>query len=501
VSTRFGARRDDPVAALPFSKSEHPRSVIKGKVGAEATFSNAETRILKISRKKAWSDIIKQMFRSALCVLLLATSAWPADGEKDLQAASFELVWSTLRDRYWDPTMAGRNWRSIHDAYRSQIEKAKTREEAGAVLRRMIRELPSSHLAIIPAALYRFSVSAQAKGIDKTKEDEQTDDDSGAVGVEIVAVDRVLAVERIDPNGSAAKAGVHPGWIIQSVDGMAAAEFLKNAPSGLPEDRQQFAQLMLDRWLHGPKGSTVKVEFRNTAGEPVMLPLVWEAPAGELVEFGNLPPEHVIIEHHLLPDGAGYIRLNLFLDPVLVMPEIALALQDFRNARGIVIDLRGNPGGLGVMAMGIAGWFISKHGQRLGTMVSRDGKTPFEINPRLEAYGGRLAILVDRGSASTTEILAQGLQDLGRARVFGTHTAGAALPSEIVQLPNGDRFQYPEANYISMKGRVLEGNGVEPDVVVRPTLAALKQGRDLPLEHATAWIKAGDASGKRGNAR
>lgn len=396
--------------------------------------------------------------------------------------------------------MAGRNWQAIHHTYRAQIETAKTPEEAAAVLRRMIHELPSSHLAIIPAALYRFP-SAQAKGMDKSKEDEQTADDSGTVGVDIVAVDKVLAVQRIDPNGATAKAGVHPGWIIQSVDGMAAAEFLKNAPSGLAEDRQQFAQVMLDRWLHGPTGSTVRVEFRNAEGEPVALPLLRQAAAGELVEFGNLPPEHVIVEHHRLPDGAGYIRLNLFLDPVLVMPEIARALQDFQNAPGIVLDLRGNPGGLGIMAMGIAGWFVSKHGQRLGTMLSRDGEIPFEINPRLDAYGGRLAILVDHGSASTTEILAQGLKDSGRARIFGTRTAGAALLSEIVPLPDGDRFQYPEANYTSMKGRVLEGNGVEPDVVATPTLAALKQGRDLPLERATAWIKAGDESGKRGKAR
>jgi carboxyl-terminal processing protease len=120
-------------------------------------------------------------------------------------------------------------------------------------------------------------------------------------------------------------------------------------------------------------------------------------------------------------------------------------------------------------------------------MVGRDMKVNFEINPRLEAYGGRLAILVNGQSASTTEILAQGLQDLRRARIFGTRTAGAALPSDIIQLPDGDRFQYPEANYFSVKGRVLEGNGVRPDVIVKPTVKALLAGRDLPLEAASSW--------------
>jgi C-terminal processing protease CtpA/Prc len=61
------------------------------------------------------------------------------------------------------------------------------------------------------------------------------------------------------------------------------------------------------------------------------------------------------------------------------------------------------------------------------------------------------------------------------------------LPSNIITLPNGDRFQYPEANYTSVNGRILEGNGVEPDVTVVPTIEALSAGRDLPLEAARSW--------------
>jgi hypothetical protein len=182
-------------------------------------------------------------------------------------------------------------------------------------------------------------------------------------------------------------------------------------------------------------------------------------------------------------------RLNLFLNPVQVMPEMERAMSEFSGAPGIVLDLRDNPGGLGIMAMGIAGWFVQDTGKRLGTMTGRDDTMHFIINPRLTAYSGRLAVLVNGASASTSEILAQGLQDLGRARVFGTRTAGAALPSNIIRLPNGDRFQYPEANYKSMNGRVLEGRGVTPDEIVAPTIEALLAGRDLPLETASAWCQ------------
>jgi carboxyl-terminal processing protease len=89
---------------------------------------------------------------------------------------------------------------------------------------------------------------------------------------------------------------------------------------------------------------------------------------------------------------------------------------------------------------------------------------------------------------STSEIMAAGLQDIGRARIFGVRTAGAALPSTVEQLPNGDRFQYAVANYLSTGGRVLEGQGVLPDQVVTPDRASLLAGADPILDAALHWI-------------
>jgi carboxyl-terminal processing protease len=141
------------------------------------------------------------------------------------------------------------------------------------------------------------------------------------------------------------------------------------------------------------------------------------------------------------------------------------------------------------MAMGIAGFFIDKSGQKLGEMKMRETTLKFVIFPRPETYAGPLAILLDEGSASTSEILAGGLQDLGRARIFGVRSAGAALPSDIIRLPNGDGFQYAQASYTSESGKVLEGQGVTPDVVVQETRDALLAGRDLVVEAADEWIR------------
>jgi len=188
----------------------------------------------------------------------------------------------------------------------------------------------------------------------------------------------------------------------------------------------------------------------------------------------------VEFESKTLDGGVGYIRFNEFLDPVSLMPKFEAALRDFARAPGVILDLRGNRGGIGIMASGMAGYFIGDAGHKLGEMRMRDTTLQFNVFPRPNVYAGRLAILLDESSASTTEILAQGLQDLKRARVFGTRSAGAALPSDIIRLPDGDGFQYPTATYISANGRVLEGNGVIPDVEVRDAGAV--------IDAAAQWI-------------
>jgi carboxyl-terminal processing protease len=164
-------------------------------------------------------------------------------------------------------------------------------------------------------------------------------------------------------------------------------------------------------------------------------------------------------------------------------------MEDADKAKGFVIDLRGNHGGIGGMAMGAAGWFTSQRGLKLGTMTMRGATINFVVFPRPNATEAPLAILVDGCSASTSEIFAGGMQDLKRARIFGTHTAGAALPSAFSRLPNGDGFQFIMANYHSESGKQLEGLGVAPDETVKLTQSELLAGKDPVLDRAAAWIR------------
>jgi carboxyl-terminal processing protease len=240
--------------------------------------------------------------------------------------------------------------------------------------------------------------------------------------------------------------------------------------------------------LSGQRGESVAIVFLTADQDTVSMDLELGAPRGNLSRFGNMPEHHVWHMSETLPGEIGYFRFSMFMDLVNVAPAFNQAVKDHRQAAGMIIDLRGNPGGIGAMAMGMAGWFIPEKGHILGTMISRSGEIKFAVTPRAPVYNGPLAILVDDMSASTSEILAGGLQDLDRARVFGVRTAGAALPSYIEKLPNGDGFQYAVANYISENGQTLEGIGVTPDVTIELNQDAFAHHRDPILQAALEWI-------------
>jgi carboxyl-terminal processing protease len=238
--------------------------------------------------------------------------------------------------------------------------------------------------------------------------------------------------------------------------------------------------------VKGKPGTSVQLEYLDAQDRPHSASLVREAQKGEMSPaLGNFPAQYTEFEAKRLADNIGYIRFNIFVMPV--MPRVRAAIREMRDAPGLIIDLRGNPGGIGGMAIGIAG-LVEAEQNSLGTMKMREGELKFAFFPQPSAYTGKVVILVDGESASTSEIFAGGLQELGRATVIGERSLGAALPSIFQRLPTGALFQYAIADFRTPKGVLIEGRGVIPNVEVKLTRDALLAGRDAQLDAAVERI-------------
>lgn len=397
--------------------------------------------------------------------------SFPPDKQREVD--SFEKVWTTIRDKHWQKYPGGLDWQAIHAEFYPRIVAAKTPEETLALMREMLGRLKQTHFGIFPAAVYN-DVEAEGGG-------------DGSPGIDTRVLDGQAVVTSLDPGYPAERAGVKLGWIVVSVNDKPLVPVIQKLVAD-----PNIHELALERAVHsrltGMVGDHNKFVFLDGANTQVAKDLELVQERGRTARFGNLPPMHIFFESKKL-GNVGYVRFNMFLDLVRVMSQFGQAVQDCMSCDGFIIDLRGNPGGIGGMAMGMAGWLIDKPDQRLGTMYLRDASLNFVINPRPEVFKGPVAVLVDGSSASTSEIFAGGLKDLGRARVFGAKTAAAALPSIFERLPNGDGFQYATANYISEGGKALEGLGVTPDVEVKLTRAGLLAGHDAVLDTALEWIR------------
>jgi carboxyl-terminal processing protease len=182
---------------------------------------------------------------------------------------------------------------------------------------------------------------------------------------------------------------------------------------------------------------------------------------------------------------------------VPLMRQVDSSIDTYRGLDGIIVDLRGNGGGVVGMIMGLAGHFLNER-TSLGTMRTRTTKLQIRANPRrvstrgtvVTPYDGPVAVLTDRLSGSASEVFAGGMQSIARVRVFGDTTLGGVLPASMDRLPNGDVLYHAFGEFETATGVRLEGRGVYPDQAVPLARANLLARRDAVLEAALDWIAA-----------
>ena len=422
------------------------------------------------------------------CALVLAIAGATAvagqtvtPAQRDVNIQSFEKVWTTVSDKHFDPKLGGLNWQAVHDELRPKMEAAKTANEARDILNDMVGRLKQTHFGIFPGSVYH----------DLDASSDEADSGEATPGIDVRILQGHAIVTDVDGGSSAAAKGVKRGWEILRIGDAEIPPVVKRIQEQFKDPTLldlRLSRSVLNR-LEGSAGSTVTVEFLDGGDRKVSVGLERAKARGKIARLGSFPPMAVWSEWRRLPQDVGYVRFNMFFDPEGLAKTMEEAIRGCRDCRGFVLDLRGNPGGIGGLAMGVAGWFTDQTGLQLGTEYLRGLTIKFVIFPRPEPFRGPLAVLMDGCSASTSEILAGGLKDIHRARLFGTRTAAAALPSVIERLPNGDGFQYAIANYISQGGKPLEGIGAIPDEEVTLTRRQLLEGKDPALDAAVEWIQ------------
>jgi carboxyl-terminal processing protease len=430
------------------------------------------------------------------------------EDEVQLQTQTFDYVWERINSTYYDPNMGGVDWLGAGEELRPLAMTCTTSAELRPILNELINRLGESHFAIVPGENNALANSLQSdSSADSPQGEEMIDQTSGlwTNGIDLRMVENESGVSRATvfrllDDSAAEISGVESGWILQSINGESVEDLISavsgaianpQSPSEEPDSLDFFVASSLNTLVNGDLGEPVNMRLLDRNDSPQDLSISPLFREGVAVRLGHLPEVISQFSAEIIePAHLGLIQFDIFLGPII--PQFTEAIRLFNEAEvnGLVIDVRGNPGGISGMAAGIAGHLISSRDQSLGEMYDRESRLNLPVfpRPRSQRFEGPVAVLVDELSASTSEFLAAGIQDLNRGKIFGQTTAGMALPSTIESLPNGDLMQFVIFNMIRSNGERIEGYGVTPDEIVPLTRAALISGEDPALNSAINWI-------------
>ncbi len=331
----------------------------------------------------------------------------------------------------------------VEDNY---VEKPKSKELLYGSLRGLLSSLDPYSTFFTPEEFKEFTSETQGE--------------FGGLGIEITMENNKLLVVSPIEDTPAYKAGIKPGdWIVEI--------------NGEPTDKMTLFQAI--KKMRGEPGTKVTLTiFRKGVEKPFKVELV-----RAVIKVKSLKTKE-------LENGKiGYIRLSQFQENSA--DEFEKALKQFKNKEGIIIDLRNNPGGLLTSAISISSMILPKG----KLIVYTKGRTP---DSKEEFYSERdpviskdipIAVIVNKGSASASEILTGALKDNKRAIIVGDTTFGKASVQTLIPLQDGSGIKLTVAHYYTPNGDLIMNKGITPDIIVKMTeeeeIQKAKAERDAKL--------------------
>lgn len=306
------------------------------------------------------------------------------------------------------------------------VEEVDTKKLIYGGIKGMLREL-DPHTNFLPPDIYK-------------EFETETSGEFGGIGIEITVQNGVLTVISPIEDTPAYKAGVKAGDRIVEIDG---------------ESTKGFSLAEAALRMKGKKGAKIKLGiFRDG----------FDQPKDYVIERGTVKIKSVKFTD--LDDGYGYVRVTSFIENTASDLEKVLKAQDkkYKGIKGLIVDLRRNPGGLLDQAIQMADLFLES-----GTIVSTMGRNQKEKEVVYAKKAGTLAsfptlILVDEYSASASEIVAGALQDNKRALVMGHRSFGKGSVQSVVKLGDGSGLKLTVGRYYTPSGKSIQAYGIVPDI-------------------------------------
>lgn len=389
--------------------------------------------------------------------------ATQAPGQRVLKPEEKAEILKSLEDvivnRAFVPGLDLGKWPTYLEKHKEDLDKAEKESDLTRTINTALRDFGISHI--------RFLTPRQAESRARTS--------VVSIGVMARSENNTLVITSVYPDSPAATQGIKQGDIITLVDGKVPenATVLTGEIDSVVKLKLKSGEVEKDVEVKRARVSTARPETLNWVNEETAVLKIWT--------FSN-----------------GYNRMNIE----------KLMKEANEKAKYVIVDLRSNGGGAVNNLQHLLSLFV-KADTDIGTFIGRPAVREYEKEHTpsgdpvviaaatkskyktrtvkdMEPFKGKVAVLINRGSASASEIFATGLRETIGAPVIGTKSAGAVLASIFTRLPHGFQIQHPVSDYVSIKGVRLEKNPIVPDEEVT---AAGQDGKDAVVEKAIEKLK------------
>lgn len=350
----------------------------------------------------------------------------------------FDSTWKIIRDNYYDADLNEQDWGRWKEHYRGQI---KTDEDAKVAIDTILASLNDPYSRYMSRSEYleqNNSINSKITGI----------------GVNIASIAGKIHIVNVMEGTPAQFANLLPKDIILAIDGKEV--------NGL--SLSEVANL-----VRGPENSFVNITILRNNDK-----LTKRVMRKEI--------KIKTVKSSVLDKNIGYIQITSFIGST-TPNEFLEALEKTKNTQGLILDLRGNTGGLLPNAVFIANLFIPKG--NIVSIVGRNGYK-YDINAQDTEFGVKkpTIVLVDGNSASASEILSGALKDYNKAKLLGTKTYGKGMVQKIIPMPNETGLNLTVAKYLTPKGTDINKKGITPDIKVNLSIQDVKNNNDAQLQTA-----------------